>query len=179
MSEILANLRAKSVLDVGANTGHYAKLAADSGARVTACELDVAALTLCYEQARKEKLNILPVAANVFSDSPTPGRGGVASPPPVERLRSDLVLGLALIHHVVAMQRMNIRRVSEIFAALSSRWLLLEYAAPLKPKIGASPVPGLDDYTADDLESCLKQHFKAIRRFSSYPDERKLFLCEK
>jgi hypothetical protein len=40
-------------------------------------------------------------------------------------------------------------------------------------------VPGLDDYTADDLESCLKQHFKIVRRFSSYPDERKLFLCEK
>ena len=179
VSEILASVRAKSVLDVGANTGHYAKLAADSGARVTACELDVAALTVCYERARREKLNILPLAVNVFSDSPTPGRGGVASPPPSERLRSDLVMGLALIHHVVAMQRMNIVRVSEILAALSSRWLLLEFAAPLKSKIGASPVPGLDDYTVDDLESCLKQHFKAIRRFSSYPDERKLFLCEK
>jgi SAM-dependent methyltransferase len=179
VSEILASLRAESVLDVGANTGPYAKLAANSGARVTACELDVAALTVCYEQARKEKLNILPLAVNVFSDSPTSGRGGVASLPPAERLRSDLVMGLALIHHVVAMQRMNIVRVSEILAALSSRSLLLEYAAPLKPKIGASPVPGLDDYTADDLESCLKQHFKIVRRFSSYPDERKLFLCEK
>jgi len=175
----LASVRAKSVLDVGANTGHYAKLAADSGARVTACELDIAALTVCYERARREKLNILPLAVNVFSDSPTPGRGGVASPPPSERLRSDLVMGLALIHHVVAMQRMNIVRVSEILAALSSRWLLLEFAAPLKSKIGASPVPGLDDYTADDLESCLKQDFKMVRRFSSYPDERKLFLCEK
>ena len=88
-------------------------------------------------------------------------------------------MGLALIHHVVAMQRMNIVRVSEILAALSARWLLLEFAAPLKPKIGASPVPGLDDYTADDLESCLKQHFKIVRRFCSHPDERKLFLCEK
>ena len=56
VSEILASVRAKSVLDVGANTGHYAKLAADSGARVTACELDVAALTVCYERRAKRKI---------------------------------------------------------------------------------------------------------------------------
>jgi SAM-dependent methyltransferase len=179
VSEILDDLRAASVLDVGSNAGHYAKLAASNGARVIACETDVSALTLCYEQARKQRLNILPLAVNVFSLSPTPGRGGGALPAPTERFRSELVMGLAVIHHVVAIQRMNVNRICEIFAALSDRWLLLEFAAPLTAKIGASPVPGLDDFTAGSLENCLKQYFKFVRRFPSYPDERKLFLCEK
>jgi hypothetical protein len=74
---------------------------------------------------------------------------------------------------------MSITRISEIFAALSERWLLLEFAMPLRAKIGASPVPALDDFDADGLENSLKQHFKTVRRFPSYPDERKLFLCEK
>jgi SAM-dependent methyltransferase len=179
VGKILSELRPRSVLDVGANTGQYAKLAAAAGARVTACDVDVAALTVCYEQARQEQLNILPLAANVFSLSPTPGRGGVASPPPTERFRSEFVMALAVIHHVVAIQRMSITRISEIFAALSERWLLLEFAMPLRAKIGASPVPALDDFDADGLENSLKQHFKTVRRFPSYPDERKLFLCEK
>ena len=179
VGKILADLRPGSVLDVGANTGHYAKMAANNGARVTACETDVSALAQCYVEARKDKLNILPLTVNVFSTSPTPGRGGVASPPPTERFRCDLVMGLAVIHHVVAIQRIPIARISEIFAALSNRWLLLEFAAPLKPKIGASAVPSLDDYTADDLESCLKQNFYSVSHLPSYPDERKLFLCEK
>jgi len=179
VGKFLNEIRPRSVLDVGTNTGQYAKLAAAAGARVTACEVDVAALSVCYEQARQERLNILPLAANVFSLSPTPGRGGVASPPPTERFRSEFVMGLAVIHHVVAIQRMSIARISEIFAALSERWLLLEFAMPLRAKIGASPVPALDDFDADGLENSLKQHFNTVRRFPSYPDERKLFLCEK
>jgi SAM-dependent methyltransferase len=179
VGKFLAELRPRTVLDVGANTGQYAKLAASAGARVIACEVDVSAVNRCYDDARKEKLNVLPLAVNVFSVSPTPGRGGVPSPPAAERFRSEFVMGLAVIHHVVAIQRIPIDRIVEIFAALSERWLLLEFTVPLKPKIGASAVPTLDDFTADKLEVCLKHRFHAVRRFPSYPDERKLFLCEK
>ena len=179
VGKIVTELRPRSVLDVGANTGHYAKIAAATGARVTACETDVSALTQCYVEARKERSNILPLAVNVFTASPTPGRGGIACPAPMDRFRSEFVMGLAVIHHVVAIQRLPIARISEIFAGLSSRWLLLEYAPPLKAKIGASPVPGLDDYTVDDLEDCLKRQFSSVTRLPSFPDERKFFLCEK
>jgi SAM-dependent methyltransferase len=179
VGKILADLRPRSVLDVGANTGHYAKLAAHQGARVTACELDIAALTYCFEEAHRENIDVLPLAVNVFSDSSTPGRGGVACPPPSERLRSEFVMGLAVIHHVVAIQRMPIARIAEIFARMSERWLLLEFALPLKAKIGASLVPNVDDYTADILEYCLEEHFNRVSRLPSYPDERKLFLCER
>ena len=179
VGKILNEIRPRSVLDVGTNSGQYAKLAAAAGARVTACDVDIAALTVCYEQARQGRLNILPLAANVFSISPTPGRGGVPSPPPTVRFRSELVMGLAVIHHVVAIQRIPIARISEIFSELSERWLLLEFAIPLRPKIGANSVPTLDDFDADGLEKCLRQHFKTVCRFPSYPEERKLFLCEK
>ena len=179
VGRFLAELRPRSVLDVGANTGQYAKLAASAGARVIACEVDVSAVNRCYDDARKEKLNILPLAVNVFSLSPTPSRGGLPSLPAATRFRSEFVMGLALIHHVVAIQRIPIDRIVEIFAALSERWLLFEFTVPLKPKIGASAVPALDDFTVDQLEVCLKHSFHTVRRFPSYPDERKLFLCEK
>ena len=179
VGEILAQLRPRSVLDVGANTGHYARLAAHQGARVTACELDIAALILCHKKARLEKLDILPLAANVFSDSPTPGRGGVPCPPPAQRLRSELVMALAVLHHVVALQRLPAGRIVEVLAALSERWLLLEFVPPLQRAIGSSPVPSLDDCTANDLESCLKRNFRAVSRHRSFPEERQLFLCEK
>ncbi|MGZ8434463.1 MAG: class I SAM-dependent methyltransferase [Candidatus Binatia bacterium] len=179
VGKILTDLRPKSVLDVGANTGRYSALAAAHGARVTACEADSAALALCHETARANRLNILPLAVNVFSAVATPGRGGVACPGPIERFKSELVMGLAVMHHVVALQRLPMSRICEQFAALSERWLLLEFVPALKPKIGASVVPRLDDYTVEDMENCLKGHFKAVQCHPSFPPERKLFLCEK
>ena len=179
VERILADVQPSSVLDVGANTGNYSRIAAANAARVTACEIDIAALTRCYDGARRDGLNILSLAANVFSTSPTPGRGGIACAAPVERLRSDLVMGLAVIHHAVAVQRIPIARVCDIFTALTERWLLLEYAAPLKPKIGAAIVPDLDDYTVNDLESCLRARFREVSCLPSFPEDRKLFLCAK
>ena len=88
-------------------------------------------------------------------------------------------MGLAVMHHVVALQRLPMTRICEIFAALSERWLLLEFVPALKPKIGASVVPSLDDYTAEDVESCLRQRFKSVTCSPSFPPERKLFLCER
>ena len=179
VGKILAALRPDSVLDVGANAGHYSQFAAANGARVTACESDAAALAHCHRSARANGQNILPLVVNVFSTASTPGRGGVACPPPMERFKSELVMGLAVMHHVVALQRLPMTRICEIFAALSERWLLLEFVPALKPKIGASVVPSLDDYTTEDVESCLRQRFKSVTRSPSFPPERKLFLCER
>jgi len=154
-------------------------MAAAAGARVTACETDVPAISRCYEETNREKTNILPLVVNVFNDSPTPGPGGTTCAAPLSRLRSDLVMGLAVIHHVVAAQRLPVARIVDMFAALSARWLLLEYVPPLERKIGASPIPGMDDFTAETVEQCLAERFKSVRSLPSYPNERKLFLCEK
>ena len=179
VGKILSDLGPKSVLDVGANIGRYSALAARGASRVIACEADAAALASCHETAHSNGLNILSLVVNVFSSAPTAGRGGVACPGPIERFKSELVMGLAVMHHVVASQRLPIARICENFAALSERWLLLEFVPALKPKMGASVVAHLDDYTADDVESCLKQHFRLVTVAPSFPAGRKLFLCEK
>ena len=177
---LIDRFKPSNVLDVGANAGYYTRLAASSGARVTACELDVGALNLCYEEARKfQELNILSLVCNVFSTSPIPGRGGCSYPPATERLRSELVMALALIHHVVAEQRLDVSRAIDILNALSTRWLLVEYVKPLPPRTGASRVRCVDDYTSESFDAVLRQRFRTVERFPSYPDDRTLFWCEK
>jgi SAM-dependent methyltransferase len=179
VSRLINKIAPESVLDVGTNTGQYAILAALSGARVIACDLDVPSVDICYGEARKQGLNLLPLVTNVFSVSPSPGRGGVAYPPPTTRFRSDLVLGLALIHHVVSIQRLDISRIVDIFDMLTARSLLLEFVRPLEPSVGGAPVESLDDYCLNDLEWCLKRSFATVTLHSSYPDDRKLLLCER
>jgi SAM-dependent methyltransferase len=179
VNRLITELAPRSVLDVGANTGQYAMLAASSGARVIACDLDVPAVDICYREACRKRLDLLPLVSNVFSVSPFPGRGGVAYPPATTRFRSDLVLGLALIHHVVAIQRLDISRIVDIFDRLAERFLLLEFVRPLAPSVGGAVVESLDDYCLEDLERRLRQSFAKVSLHPSYPDDRKLLLCER
>jgi len=179
VEKILQDLSPSTVLDVGTNTGRYARMAAAKGARVVACDLDVAAIGLCYREARRNRRNLLPLVADVCSRSEIPGRGGTGCAPAAERLRSDFVMGLAVMHHMVTRQRLDIDRIADTFAALCTRWLLLEFVPPLKPKTGATLVPSLDDYSIEGLETCLRKRFKSVLRRPSYPKERELFLCEK
>ena len=179
VARMIKEVSPKTVLDVGANTGRYARMAATNGARVIACDLDVAAIDVCYREVRETRLDVLPLVSNVFNVSPIPGRGGVACPPPTERFRSEFVMGLAVIHHVVASQRFNIDRIVEIFDRVCSRCLLLEFVPPLSQRIGARAVRLLDDYSSNGLEASLGRRFRSIVRHPSYPEDRLLFMCEK
>lgn len=179
VNRLINKIAPKSVLDVGTNTGQYAMLAASSGARVIACDLDVPSVDICYGEARKKGLDLLPLVTNVFSVSPLPGRGGVAYPPATTRFRSDMVLALALIHHVVSIQRLDIPRIVDIFDRLTGRSLLLEFVPPLKPNLGGAVVASLDDYCIDGLKRRLKRSFATVTQYSSYPNDRKLLLCER
>ncbi len=88
-------------------------------------------------------------------------------------------MALAVIHHAVARQRLSISRIIEMLAALSRRWLLLEFAPPLMPSVGISRIDALDDFNADDVDHCLRKYFKTISVLPSFPKERSLFVCEK
>ena len=179
VNHLITKIAPRSVLDVGTNTGQYAIMAASSGARVVACDLDVPAVDICYGEACKKGLDLLPLVTNVFSVSPLPGRGGIAYPPATTRFRSDLVLGLALIHHVVSIQRLDVSRIVDIFDRLTERFLLLEFVQPLKPSVGGAVVESLDDYCLEDLQRRLEESFATVTLHASYPDDRKLLLCER
>jgi len=76
VSRLITRIAPKSVLDVGANTGQYATLAASSGARVIACDIDVPSVDICYGEASKKGLDLLSLVTNVFSVSPLLGEAG-------------------------------------------------------------------------------------------------------
>jgi len=143
-NQILSELQPKTVLDLGCNTGTYARLAASHGARIIACDDDPACAGQCYEEAQQANLDILPLVLNVLNLTSTMGWGARPFPSAVERFRSELVLALALVHHLVARQRMDIGRIMEICYALSNRWLLIEFVPPIETedRINLTPILG-------------------------------------
>ncbi|MEH0843811.1 methyltransferase domain-containing protein [Micromonospora sp. CPCC 205711] len=89
------------VLDLGANDGRYARIAARHAARVVAVEQDPAVVDALYRALRAEgDRRILPLVMDLADPSPGGGWRGVERASFASRARADVVLALAVVHHL-------------------------------------------------------------------------------
>lgn len=98
----LSRLSPTTVIDIGANTGTFSKLFASHGAQVVAVESDVDAVSRLYENVRATRQPITPVFMDVCAPTPSGGWNQDEFDGFNERVAgsADLVLALAVIHHV-------------------------------------------------------------------------------
>ena len=90
------------VLDLGANDGRFSRVAVDAGASLAiAVDGDHLVVDHLYRQLRREgETRILPLVMDLSDPSPGLGWRGRERPSFVDRVRPDLVLCLAVIHHL-------------------------------------------------------------------------------
>ena len=88
--------------DIGCNVGVFSRIVAERAQSVVAMDADHLAIDKLYQALKSEKVpNILPLIVNVTDPSPNLGWRNMERKRINERGNPDLVLALALIHHVV------------------------------------------------------------------------------
>lgn len=176
---ILQQFHPATVLDIGANRGWYAMLAARLGARVTAYDNDEVCIDLLFADARKGGLPVQPLVMSCVNPSPRYGLAGGVMESAEERLQSDLVLGLALVHHMVFRMNLRFEQVAAALAAYTRRVLVVEF--PPKDDIHVSQ--WMTDryawYTEENFRAALGRHFSKISTIASHPTPRILLICER
>ncbi|MGH9228280.1 MAG: methyltransferase, partial [Acidimicrobiales bacterium] len=97
----LAAGEAGLVLDLGANDGAYARLAAEQAGYVVAVDGDEMVIDGLYRRLRVEgKENVLPLVMNLVDPSGGLGWRNRERAAFAERVRPDVTLALALVHHL-------------------------------------------------------------------------------
>ncbi len=122
-------IRPARVLDVGANTGVYSRIAAETGADVVAWDTDVQAADLNWQTAYSGGLSILPMVADFAR--PTPGVGWQNGENDSLLSRADgqfdCVLMLGVLHHLLVADQIPLRSIIDQLAHISKRWAILEW----------------------------------------------------
>jgi SAM-dependent methyltransferase len=160
---------AKTVLDVGANTGTYSLLAASKGARVVALEGDAAAAERIWQRALAAKADIQPVVANLAWPTPAYGWENKETRALVARMEKafDFVLMLAVVHHLLLREQIPLERIAALAARLTRGWLLLEWV-PVKDPMFQKLLRGRDDLYGGINEAqwaeAAAAHFETVRR---------------
>ncbi len=128
----LRALRPRQVLDVGANDGHFSRMAAAAGARVVAIDSDAAVAGANWRAASGQGLDILPLVVDVARPTPALGWRNRECRSFLDRAAGsfDLVLMLAVVHHLLVSERISLDEVLEVCAELTRSEAVIEYVDP-------------------------------------------------
>ncbi len=181
-----------TVLDLGANTGWFSELACRNGASVIATDIDEASVNFLYKYADTNNLNILPLVLS-FQDL-LKSKQGISLGPldnnqeklfmePIKRIKSDLVLALALVHHLVLGQGLSIEYILKVLSQITKKTLVLEYVGWDDKLIKNEPsfFANLNKFTRDTYNLDLfvregKKYFKSIELLESHPKSRTILV---
>jgi SAM-dependent methyltransferase len=156
------------VWDLGCNTGRHARIAAETAQQVVAIDADQGPVEVLYRTLREAgDERILPLTINLADPSPGLGWRGVERKSLLDRGRPDLVLALAVVHHLVIGANVPLREVVRWLADLGGA-LVVEFPTredPMVQKLLKPKRAGLhDDYAQEVFERCLSEAFDVRRK---------------
>jgi SAM-dependent methyltransferase len=161
--------RPARVLDVGANTGTYSLMAAQAGAEVVALDSDTAALEALWRTAAGQQTPVTALVANIARPTPAAGWLNREHLSLLDRLmgKFDLVLMLAVIHHLILREQLPLKHIGELCAQLTRRWLVLEWVPP-SDSMFQEWLRGRDDLyghlSEQDLNRAFAPFFRVVDR---------------
>lgn len=118
---------ARTCWDLGANNGRYSRLAADAGLWTLAADVDPAAVEQAYRHVRATNAaNLHPLLLDLRNPSPGRGWEGRERDALFDRGPADVVLALALVHHLAIGNNVPL---PEVWSALArcGRNLIVEW----------------------------------------------------
>jgi ribosomal protein L11 methylase PrmA len=169
------------VLDLGANTGVFSRIAGETGAHVISSDIDPAAVEQNYRQLKSEKAeNILPLLIDLTNPSPALGWAHQERDSFAGRGPADMVLALALIHHLAISNNVPLPLVAEYLAALGRR-LVIEFVPKTDSQVQKLLISRDDifpHYTREGFEAAFRQRFTIREAVPLKESERILYLME-
>jgi len=161
VSRFLEDIDAKLVWDVGANDGTFSRLAAKKSYTV-AFDIDHLAVEYNYLKIKeKQEKNILPLQLDLTNPSPAIGWNNEERDSVFGRENPDLILALALVHHLAISNNVPLRKLATFFANLTPQ-LIVEFVPKIDLRVRTLLATREDifpDYTKEGFEAAFDEYF--------------------
>jgi hypothetical protein len=134
VAEFVKRTGCKSAWDLGSNTGHFSRIASELGLSTVAFDFDPACVEQIYLAAKERgDANLLPLILDLFNPSPPSGWLNQERASIFERGSPDVVLALALVHHLAFTGNQPLANLARFFKGLSP-WLVIEFVPEDDPQ---------------------------------------------
>jgi ribosomal protein L11 methylase PrmA len=168
--------------DVGCNTGYYAEVLLQSGARsVIGFDSDTGALEQAVSRASMAQLNFLPLFSDAANPSPAQGWSETERFGLHARVKADAMIALAIIHHLAIARNIPLASAVEWLTGLAPRGVI-EFVPKSDPMIQRMLRLRADifaDYGKEQFEAALSRHGQIARALELSPGGRTLYEYER
>lgn len=178
---LLDRVQPRSVWDLGANTGFFSRIASAKDIPTVAFDVDPGAVAQNYAMCslRGEK-NLLPLVLDLTNPSPALGWQHEERSSFMERGPVDLIMALALIHHLAIGNNVPLARLAQFFSRLG-RWLVVEFVPKSDSQVARLLATRRDifpDYTPEGFEQAFAPFFRVVSVEKVAESERTIYLLE-
>lgn len=182
VANLIQEVGPKMVWDLGANTGLFSRLASREGIPTVSFDVDPAAVEKNYLDLkdRRDK-NLLPLALDLTNPSPAIGWNNNERESLSQRAAPDLVIALALIHHLAISNNLPFEQIAAYFSSLAP-WLVIEFVP--KPdsqvqRLLASRQDIFPRYTPEGFEAAFGRYYHLQSSHSIAGSQRCLYLMKR
>jgi hypothetical protein len=179
VEDFIESVKPKKVWDLGANNGEFSRIASDKGIHTVAWDIDPMAVEFNYDMVKKSgEETILPLVLDLTNPSAGIGWAHAERESLEGRGPADLVLALALIHHIRITGNIPLVQVAAYLSKLGKR-LVIEFV----PK-GDSQVDKLllnredifHDYDQENFEKAFREYYSIEKALPIPGTKRTLYL---
>ena len=167
--------------DLGANTGTFSRIAAQYSGIVIAVDGDHGAADVLYRESREGRAkNIIPLVMDLANPSPGQGWAGRERAPFVGRRNPDMVLCLALFHHLRVSANVPVSLLVEWLRSLEAT-VIVEFVNrddEMFVKLAENKREEYADYTLENFQSEVEKYFAVEDRVALKGGKRALLLVE-
>lgn len=183
IEEFKQKISPKTVWDFGSNTGVFSRIFKDSSTQIAAFDIDKSAVEKNYLKTIKEQeCNILPLVLDLANPSPALGFANNERKNIFDRAENvDLILALALIHHLKFTYNIPFELISKCFSSIS-KYVIIEFVDKEDSQVKRMLLNRKDvfeDYTQENFEQCFSKFFNIKYKKQIKDTKRTLYLMEK
>jgi ribosomal protein L11 methylase PrmA len=162
VSDLLDKENSKKIWDIGANAGVFSRIAGNKGGKVISFDIDPIAIEKNYlECVRNNATNILPLLIDLENPSPGIGWKNRERMSLIERGPTDLVIALALIHHLAISNNLPFNKIASFFYTICNT-LIIEFIPKTDSKVHKLLSTRQDifpEYNQRDFEHSFSRYF--------------------
>jgi 2-polyprenyl-3-methyl-5-hydroxy-6-metoxy-1,4-benzoquinol methylase len=178
----LSSLSINSTIDIGANEGEFSLLLAGNNIPTISIDFDHYSINQLYRKIKENSVvNCTPLIIDFSNPSPAIGLNSEEHSSFLERIKVDLVLALAVVHHLAIGKNIPFEKIAKILSTMG-KYLIIEFVPKEDEKVELMVNSGahiFHEYNEDKFLSSFGDYFSILKKEYISDTKRTIYLMRK